>query len=79
MSFDKPTQLSILAFFHYWQHILYKRAVTYNKKAHADDGLLIICSSDNINTFSQGADKPGIFPRTVHFNQVERNHNTSVS
>ena len=48
---------SILAFFQYWQHILNERVVTYNLKTHADDGLLITWSSDNINTCSGGADK----------------------
>ena len=48
--------ISILAFFQYWQHILNERAVIYNHKTHADDGLLITWSSDNINTCSGGAD-----------------------
>ena len=34
-----------------------ERAVIYNHKTHADDGLLITRSSDNINTCSGGADK----------------------
>ena len=49
--------MNILAFFQYWQHILNERVVIYNHKAHADDGLLITWSSDNINTCSGGADK----------------------
>ena len=48
--------INILAFFQYWQH----RVVIYNLKTHADDGLLITCSSDNINTCSGGADKPSL-------------------
>ena len=52
--------ISILAFFQYWQHILNERVVTYNLKTHADDGLLITWSLDNINTCSGGADKPSL-------------------
>ena len=52
--------ISILAFFQYWQHILNERVVIYNHKTHADDGLLITWSSDNINTYSGGEDKPSI-------------------
>ena len=52
--------ISILAFFQYWQHILNERVVTYNLKAHADDGLLITWSSGSINTCSGGADKPSL-------------------
>ena len=52
--------ISILAFSQYRQHILYERAVIYNHKTHADDGLLITWSSDNINTCSGGADKPSL-------------------
>ena len=51
---------SIFAFFQYWQHILSERVVIYNHKTHADDGLLITWSSDNINTCSGGADKPSL-------------------
>ena len=49
--------ISILVFFQYWQHILNERTVIHNHKTHADDGLLITWSSDNINTCSGGADK----------------------
>ena len=37
-----------------------ERVVIYNLKTHADDGLLITWSSDNINTCSGGADKPSL-------------------
>ena len=65
--------ISILAFIQYWQHILNETAVTYNLKTHADDGLLITWSSDNINTCSGEQISPpsdlrgwdGIIPRTV--------------
>ena len=46
--------------FSYWQHILNERAVIYNHKTHVDYGLLITWSSDNINTFSGGADKASL-------------------
>ena len=61
--------ISILAFFQYWQHILNEKVVTYNLKTHADDGLLITWSSDNINTCSGGVDKPSLrFERLGSYN-----------
>ena len=59
-SFITFSLISILGFFQYWQHILNERVVIYSHKTHADDGLLITWSSDNINTCSGGADKPSL-------------------